>query len=195
VAVAAFKADMLGEQRARDREGRLHAARVPYMAAVDAYARTKGELLYPDANGSLRFTWGHVKGRPLEDGKAWTAFTTPRGLLEKETGKVPFNTPPAMLEKLRAQDWGRWASPALGTLPVNFLSTTDITNGNSGSAVLNARGEFVGLAFDGTLEGMLSDWAFDDNVTRTISVDSRYMLWVMEKVDGAHHLMTEMGVK
>jgi len=195
VAVSAFKADMIGEQRSREREGKLHAARVPYMAAVNAYAQSKGELLYPDANGSLRFTWGHVKGRALEDGKAWTAFTTPRGLLEKETGKEPFNNPPAMLEKLRAQDWGRWASPALGTLPVNFLSTTDITNGNSGSAVLNARGEFVGLAFDGTLEGMLSDWAFDDNVTRTISVDSRYMLWVMEKVDGAQHLMREMGVR
>jgi len=195
VAVAAFKADMIAEQRAREREGRLHAARVGYMAAVGAHAQARGELLYPDANGSLRFTWGHVKGRPLEDGKAWTAFTTPRGLLEKETGKEPFNNPPAMLEKLRAKDWGRWASPALGTLPVNFLSTTDITNGNSGSAVLNARGELVGLAFDGTLEGMLSDWAFDDNITRTISVDSRYMLWVMEKIDGAQHLLKEMGVK
>ncbi|MFQ3595274.1 MAG: S46 family peptidase, partial [Sphingomonadaceae bacterium] len=92
-------------------------------------------------------------------------------------------------------DFGALASPALGTLPVNFLSTTDITNGNSGSAVLNARGELVGLAFDGTLEGMLSDWWFDEATTRTISVDARYMRFVMERVDGADSLLAEMGLR
>ncbi|MGQ5702114.1 S46 family peptidase [Sandaracinobacteroides sp. A072] len=194
VAVAAYAADMMGEERAREREGRLHAARVAYMEAVKTHAASEGRLLYPDANGSLRFTWGKVAGRAIEDGKAWTAFTTTRGLLEKEKGEEPFNAPPALLEKVRAGDWGRWASPALGTLPVNFLSTTDITNGNSGSAVLNARGELVGLAFDGTIEGMLSDWKVDDATNRTIAVDARYMLWVMEKMDGAGHLLEEMGV-
>jgi hypothetical protein len=195
LAVAAFPGDMAAEAAAQERAGRLHAARVPYMAAVRAQADSKGRILYPDANGSLRFTYGHVKGRAIQDGKAWTAFTTTRGLLEKETGKEPFNSPPKLLEKLRAGDFGRWASPALGAMPLNFLSTTDITNGNSGSAVLNAKGEFVGLAFDGTLEGMLADWSVDENTNRTISVDSRYMLWVMEKVDGATNLLTEMGVK
>lgn len=194
VAVASYAADRAGEARARDREGRMHAARTAWMATVAAHAESQGRVLYPDANGSLRFTWGHVRGRPLEDGKAWTAFTTPRGILGKETGAEPFNSPPKLLAEARAGNWGRLASPALGTLPVNFLSTTDITNGNSGSAVLNGRGELVGLAFDGTLEGMLSDWHFDDTVTRTISVDSRYMRWVMEKVDGAGHLLGEMGV-
>jgi hypothetical protein len=194
LAVTAYAADTAAEARGKDLEGRLHAARLPYMAAVRAHADANGRTLYPDANGSLRFTWGHVKGRAIEDGKAWTAFTTTRGLLEKETGKEPFNAPPALLRTVRAADWGRWASPALGTLPLNFLSTTDITNGNSGSAVLNARGELVGLAFDGTIEGMLSDWAVDDATNRTIAVDARYMLWVMEKVDGAADLLAEMGV-
>ena len=80
-------------------------------------------------------------------------------------------------------------------MPVNYLSTVDITNGNSGSATLNARGEFVGLAFDGTLEGVVSDWSYDANVNRTIHVDSRFMLWTMDKVDGAGRLLKEMGVK
>ena len=194
-ALAAYPGDIAAEAAMKEREGKLHAARIPYMAAIKAYAQTQGRILYPDANGSLRFTYGHVKGRQIEDGKAWTAFTTPRGLLEKETGVEPFNSPPRLLEKARAKDWGRWASPALGTLPVNFLSTTDITNGNSGSAVLNARGEFIGLAFDGTIEGMLSDWKVDEATNRTIAVDSRYMLWVMEKVDGATNLLNELGLK
>lgn len=195
IAVMAYAADMRAEELRRDLEGRLHAARVPYMAAVKAYAASQGRQLYPDANGSLRFTWGHVRGRPIQDGKAWTAFTTARGLVEKETGKTPFDSPPALLARVRAADWGRWASPALGTLPVNFLSTTDITNGNSGSAILNARGEFVGLAFDGTIEGMLSDWKVDEATNRTIGVDARYMFWVMEKVDGADGLLKEMGLR
>ncbi len=195
VALASYAADRAGEARAREREGRMHAARTAWMATVAAHAATQGRVLYPDANGSLRFTWGQVRGRALQDGVAWTAFTTPRGILEKETGEEPFNSPPRLLAQARAGNWGRWASPALGTLPVNFLSTTDITNGNSGSAVLNGRGELVGLAFDGTLEGMLSDWHFDDTITRTISVDARYMLWVMEKVDGAQHLLAELGVE
>jgi hypothetical protein len=194
VAMAAWPGDAEAIARARDRDGRLHLARVPWMETVKAHARAEGRAVYPDANGSLRITFGHVRGRPIEDGKAWTAFTTPRGILAKETGSDPFDSPPRLLERVRTQDWGRWASPALGTLPVNFLSTTDITNGNSGSAVLNARGELVGLAFDGTLEGMLSDWHFDEALTRTISVDLRYMLWVMEKVDGADALLAEMGV-
>ena len=195
LAVAAFKADMLAEERQRDLSGRLDAARVPYMQAVRAHAASRGRLLYPDANGSLRFTFGQVKGRPAADGLSWTAFTTAAGILQKETGAAPFNSPPKLLEVLKARDWNCCASAHLGTLPVNFLSTTDITNGNSGSAVLNAQGEFVGLAFDGTLEGMLSDWWFEDATTRTISVDARYLRLVMEKVDGADALLAEMGLR
>ena len=95
----------------------------------------------------------------------------------------------------RAKNYGAYKVPALGTLPVNFLSTVDITNGNSGSSTLNAKGEFVGLAFDGTLDGVISDWAYDPASNRTIHVDSRFMLWTMEKVDGATRLLEEMGVK
>ncbi len=192
VALAAHAADMASEARSRERAGRFQLAQTQWLAAVSAHAQSTGNLLYPDANGSLRFTWGRVAGRPLADGIAWTAFTTPAGILQKHSGTPPFDTPPALLDQLRRGAWGPYASPALGTLPINFLSTTDITNGNSGSAVLNARGELVGLAFDGTLEGMLSDWHFDGGITRTISVDARYMLWLMENVDNAGHLVAEM---
>lgn len=195
VAVAAYAADMLAEERRRDLNGRLDAARVPYMAAVRAHAASEGRLLYPDANGSLRFTFGRVEGRRAADGLDWTPFTTAAGVLAKTTATAPFDSPPKLVQSLKAKDWGCCASAALGTLPVNFLSTTDITNGNSGSAVLNAQGELVGLAFDGTLEGMLSDWWFDPATTRTISVDARYMRFVMEKVDGAEALLAEMGVR
>jgi len=195
LAVAAWPEDREAIARARDLSGRLHAARLGWMEAVRAHAAARGRLLYPDANGSLRLTFGTVRGRPVEDGQSWDAFTTARGLLEKEKGREPFASPPALLAAARARRWGRWGSPALGTLPVNFLSTTDITNGNSGSPVLNARGELVGLAFDGTLEGMLSDWHYDEAITRTISVDLRYMFWVMETVDGAGALLRELGAE
>jgi len=195
LAVAAYAADMLAEERRRDLNGRLDAARLPYMAAVRAHAASEGRLLYPDANGSLRFTFGRVDGRKAADGLSWAPFTTAAGILAKTTDREPFDSPARLVSALRAQDWACCASAALGTLPVNFLSTTDITNGNSGSAVLNADGELVGLAFDGTLEGMLSDWWFDAATVRTISVDARYIRFVLEKVDGADALLTELGVR
>ena len=100
----------------------------------------------------------------------------------------------AEIELIKAKDYGQYAAPELGTLPVDYLSTVDITNGNSGSSTLNAKGEFVGLAFDGTIEGVVSDWMYDPKINRTIHVDSRFMLWTMDKVDGVQRLLTEMGV-
>jgi hypothetical protein len=149
--------------------------------------------MYPDANGSLRFTYGKVTGKTV-DGQAWMPFTTAEGIVAKHTGRGEFDAPDKMIELIKAKDYGRYVAPELGTLPVDFLSTVDITNGNSGSSTLNARGEFVGLAFDGTIEGVVSDWMYDPAINRTIHVDSRFMLWTMEKVDGAQRLLKEMGV-
>ena len=164
------------------------------MRGMLAFAETQGRILFPDANGSLRFTYGKVTGKTV-DGEIWTPFTTAEGLAAKQTGKGEFNAPQKAIDLIRAKDYGRWASPELGTLPVDYLSTVDITNGKSGSSTLNGRGEFVGLAFDGTLEGVVADWMFDPTINRTIHVDSRFMLWTMDKVDGAHRLLTEMGVQ
>ena len=194
LAVALYPGDIAREQRAKDRSGRMQAARSVYTRGAIAFAASRGKTLYPDANSSLRFTYGHVRGR-ARDGQVWTPFTTAEGFVAKQTGRGDFNAPASMIAALKAKDWGRYASPQLGTLPVDFMSTVDITNGNSGSSTLNARGEFVGLAFDGTLDGVISGWAFDQTINRTIHVDSRFMLWTMDKVDGAGRLLSEMGVK
>ncbi|HEY0148370.1 MAG TPA: S46 family peptidase [Allosphingosinicella sp.] len=193
LAVAAYARDIAREREAKERAGKLQAARSAYMRGMLAFADAKGRTLYPDANGSLRFTYGKVTGKTV-DGQVWTPFTTAEGLAAKQTGKGEFAAPQKAIDLIKAKDYGRWAAPELGTLPVDFMSTVDITNGNSGSSTLNARGEFVGLAFDGTLDGVIADWLYDPTINRTIHVDSRFMLWTMDKVDGAGRLLTEMGV-
>jgi hypothetical protein len=194
LAVATYDEDLRREAEAKARAGDIQRARSAYMTGRLAFAQSQGKSLYPDANGSLRFTWGKVIGR-ARDGQIWTPFTTAEGLAAKHTGKGEFDAPDKMIQLIQAKDYGRYASPTLRTLPVDFLSTVDITNGNSGSSTLNSRGEFVGLAFDGTLDGVVSDWMFNPAVNRTIHVDSRFMLWTMDKVDGAHRLLDEMGVQ
>ena len=194
LAIAAYPTMMADESRAKARSGRIQSARSVVMGGQLAFAKSQERTLYPDANGSLRFTYGKVTGK-TRDGQIWTPFTTAEGVVAKQTGRGEFDAPDAAIASLKAKDFGNYADPKLGTLPVNFLSTVDITNGNSGSSTLNAKGEFVGLAFDGTLDGVVADWSFDPSVNRTIHVDSRYMLWTMEKVDGADRLLQEMGVK
>ncbi|MBA4766156.1 MAG: S46 family peptidase [Porphyrobacter sp.] len=194
LAVATFDEAMAAEAADKERAGRVQWARSAVMAARLAYAASQGKTLYPDANGSLRFTYGKVTGKAV-DGQIWTAFTTAEGIVAKHTGRGEFDAPDKMIELIKAKDYAGYTAPALGTLPVDFMSTVDITNGNSGSSTLNARGEFVGLAFDGTIEGVVSDWMYDPAINRTIHVDSRFMLWTMDKVDGATRLLEEMGVK
>jgi hypothetical protein len=149
-----------------------------------------GGLLAPDANSTLRITYGTVKAFKPAD----PAFTTGAQILAKDTGKDPFDAPAPMLAAIREKKFGPYAN-ANGELPVNFLSDLDTTGGNSGSAVLNDRGELVGLNFDSTLQGVASDVVFDGASVRKIHVDARYMLWVMDAVDGADHLITEMGLQ
>jgi hypothetical protein len=193
LAVATYDEAMASEAEDKARSGHVQKARSTVMQARLAYAASQGKTMYPDANGSLRFTYGKVTGKAV-DGQVWTPFTTAEGILAKHTGRGEFDAPDTMIELIKAKDYGRYVAPELGTLPVDFLSTVDITNGNSGSSTLNARGEFVGLAFDGTIEGVVSDWMYDPKINRTIHVDSRFMLWTMEKVDGAQRLLKEMGV-
>ncbi|MCE7797191.1 S46 family peptidase [Sphingobium sufflavum] len=194
LAVALNPGDMAGEAKEKDRAGRIQAARSLYMQGLLDYRKAVGQPIYPDANGSLRLTWGKVTGR-TRDGQIWTPFTTAEGLVAKQTGKGEFDAPDAAIAAIRARDYGPYVAPALGTLPVDFMSTVDITNGNSGSSTLNAKGEFVGLAFDGTLDGVISDWAYAADRNRTIHVDSRFMLWTMDTIDHADRLLKEMGAK
>ncbi|HVR44501.1 MAG TPA: S46 family peptidase [Thermoanaerobaculia bacterium] len=180
------------ERREKEWKGAFSRLRPEYMNALRA---VRGGLLAPDANGTLRVTFGEVVGYAPRDGVMYTPFTTAGGILEKNTGEGEFDAPARALELVRDRRFGPYQDPDLGGLPVNFLTTVDITNGNSGSATLNGRGELAGLAFDGNYEAMGSDYVFDEKLQRAIHVDSRYMLWVMDAVDGADHLLREMGIE
>jgi hypothetical protein len=116
-------------------------------------------------------------------------------MIQKNTGKAPFNAPAKLLQAVEAKKFGPYVDAELGEVPIDFLTDLDITGGNSGSATLNARGELVGLAFDGNYEAMASDWLFMPDISRAIHVDLRYILWVMDAVDGADWLLEELGVR
>jgi hypothetical protein len=177
------------------REGAMLRVRPRYMQALLARA---GGLVAPDANGTLRVTFGTVKGKPGPDGIFWTAFTSLKGVEQKNTGEGEFDAPARELEAIRALRAGKetpYVLPAIGDVPVDFLSTVDTTGGNSGSPTLDGKGELVGLLFDGTYDTIASDFLFDRVNTRSIHADARYMLWVMTEVDGASYLVKEMGVE
>ena len=172
-------------------EGTMAALRPRYVAALRAFS--EGPLA-PDANSTLRVTFGTVRGyKPQPDADVYHPFTTVSQMLAKHTGKEPFNAPAAAVEAAKTAKETGYVDPALGDVPLDFLADLDITGGNSGSATLNAKGELIGLAFDGNYESIASDWVFMPDVTRSIHVDIRYVLWVMDYVDGAHRLMEEMG--
>lgn len=146
---------------------------------------------YYDANRTLRITTGHVAGYSPQDGLVAMPFTRAQGALAK-VGPAPFDAPVDVVAALPTAAQSRWADPKLNDLPVDFLTTLDTTGGNSGSATLNAEGELIGLIFDGVWEAMSADWAFDPALTRSIHVDVRYLLWMLESVDGAPHLVKEL---
>ncbi len=194
LAVALYDTEMAEEKAAKDRAGRTQALRPKYMQAIIDWQKSKNYTAYPDANSTLRITYGNVMGGSPKDGLIYTPFTTLEGILAKDTGVEPFNAPKKQLELIKAKDYGQYALKSIGSVPVNFLSDLDTTGGNSGSATLNANGELVGLLFDGTFESVNSDWDFDPRTTRSIHLDTRYMLWVMEKLDGAENLLDEMTI-
>ncbi|HTJ93314.1 MAG TPA: S46 family peptidase [Pararobbsia sp.] len=194
--MVALMPDLLAdEHRNKGIAGDFAALRPRYMAAMTAFHAAQGKPVYPDANGSLRVTFGTVEGYEPRDGTAYTPFTTAEGIVQKNTGTEPFDAPAAELNAIRDKAYDSYASTELGTLPVNFLANLDITGGNSGSPTLDKDGHLVGLAFDGVWEGVSSGWQFDPAVTRSISVDVRYMLWVMHHVDHADNLLKEMKVE
>ncbi|HYK01604.1 MAG TPA: S46 family peptidase [Thermoanaerobaculia bacterium] len=181
------------EERDTTASGAMARLRPGYF---DALRKVTGGTLYPDANSTLRLTFGRVVGYSPKDATYLTPQTTLRGLLEKESGKDPFDNPPALLAAAAEQSKTRpYLDPELKDVPVNFLSTCDTTGGNSGSPTLNAKGELVGLLFDGNYESIDADFLFNPAVTRSIHVDAQYMLWVMDAVDGADELLKELGVE
>ena len=147
----------------------------------------------PDANRTLRLTYGHVKGYSPRDGLLARPFTTVEGVVEKTTGVPPYyDTPTSLLALAAARDFGRFASPALGTVPVDLLYDGDTTGGSSGSPILNARGQVVGVNFDRVWEATINDYAWSPEFSRSIGVDIRYILWVTVRVGGATRVADEL---
>lgn len=152
----------------------------------------KGEPSYPDANSTMRFTYGSVKGYSPKDAVQYRYYTTLDGVMEKEDpDNWEFVVEPELKAWWKAGDFGRYALPD-GKMPVAFLSNNDITGGNSGSPIMNAKGELIGLAFDGNWESMSSDVMFEPDLQRCINVDIRYVLFIVEKLGGAKWLVDEM---
>lgn len=155
-------------------------------------AEMRGVTPYPDANSTLRFSYGNIKGYSPREAEFRTPFTTIKGMLEKDTGVNPFDVPQKLKDLQRARDFGRYGSG--DSVVVNFLATTDIIGGNSGSPILNGNGEQVGLVFDGNYEGLGNDFYYDPERNRTISVDIRYVLFVTEKFGDAKWVVDEMRI-
>jgi hypothetical protein len=148
---------------------------------------------YPDANSTLRFTYGNVRGYQPREAVVYTPFSTLKGVIEKDTGVFPFDVPEKLKDLQARRDFGRYGVG--DSVPVNFLSSTDIIGGNSGSPIMNAYGEQVGIVFDANYEGLGNDIFFSNDYGRTISVDIRYVLFLVEKYDNMGWILNEMTIK
>ncbi|WP_282110182.1 S46 family peptidase [Shewanella algicola] len=211
LAVAIHDTNMALEKSEKLLEGKLSSVRPEYMKAIIDYYKSNNWPVYPDANRTLRITYGIVDGYKSKDAMYKQPFTRLEGLLAKHTGKEPFNVPAKLLAAIKSGDLGKHRvtsvyqqqsncqfmscldKPAnFNSVPVNFLSSADTTGGNSGSPVFNGQGELVGLNFDSTYEAITKDWFFNPTITRAIHVDIRYILWMMDKVDHADNLIKEL---
>ena len=157
-------------------------------------------IQYPDANSTLRLTYGTVQSLPKstnpnrQPDAPSNYYTTMDGLVAKhKAGDEEFENPQRLLDLAKAKDFGQYADKA-GFMPINFLSNNDITGGNSGSPVMNGKGELIGIAFDGNIEAMAGDVIFDPKLQRTISVDIRYVLWIIDKYAGATNIIDELTI-
>jgi hypothetical protein len=178
-------------QRERDWASRSAIHRPVWRSAVAAHA---GKPIAPDANSTLRVSFAHVQGYVPRDGVQYTPFTTLTGLVAKHTGSEPFALPESVLAAARSPG-ERWFEPGLKDLPINFLADGDSSGGNSGSPMVNGNGELVGINFDRVWENVAGDFGFNPALSRNISVDIRYLLWLLERVDNADELLRELGVE
>lgn len=169
--------------------GKIDRLRLLYQQGM---AEMKGITPYPDANSTLRFSYGNIKGFSPREAEYRTPFTTLKGMIEKDTGKNPFDMPQKLKDLQASKDFGRFGEG--DSVVVNFLSSNDIIGGNSGSPILNGNGEQVGLCFDGNYEGLGNDFYYDPNYNRTISADIRYVLFVTEKFGNAGWILNEMKI-
>jgi len=182
------------EEQGKQREGDLLRLRPAYMQALMGYYRSQGRSVYPDANSTLRVSYGTVQALHPRDAVSYSPVTTVAGIVEKNTNTVPFDAPKPLLDAIAKGDFGSTADPVLKTQTVNFLTNLDTTGGNSGSPVLNARGQLIGLNFDSNWESVSASWMFDPRYKRAVHVDMRYLRWLLAKVQPAPQLLKEMNL-
>jgi hypothetical protein len=182
------------EDAGKARDGELLRLRPAYMRALAGYRASQGRSVYPDANSTLRVSYGKVAALQPRDAVAYAPVSTVQGIVEKHTGVAPFAAPQPLLDAIAKGDYGSTADPTLGTQSVDFMTNLDTTGGNSGSPVLDADGKLIGLNFDSNWEAVSASWMYDPRYKRAIHVDLRYLRWLMAKVYPAPHLLREMAL-
>jgi hypothetical protein len=164
-----------------------------YLKGLMEMNPAKAKMMYPDATFTMRVSYGNVKPYRPRDAVVYDYVTTSKGLLEKyKPGDYEFNLPEKQVDLIKKKDFGPYADPIRKELIIDFITTNDITGGNSGSPVINGKGELIGLAFDGNYEALSHKMAFDKDLNRTICVDIRYVLWCIDKLGGAEHIIKEL---
>ena len=164
-----------------------------YMKGIMEMDPAKAKMMYPDATFTMRVSYGAVKSYKPRDAVAYDYVTTSKGILEKyKAGDYEFDLPANQIDMLKKKDFGQYMDPTRKDLVINFITTNDITGGNSGSPVINGKGELIGLAFDGNYEALSHKLAFDKDLNRTICVDIRYVLWCIDKLGGGSNIINEL---
>jgi hypothetical protein len=180
------------EDRDEEFDGNISAVR-PLL--IEGMKEWKGGAFYPDANGTIRLTYGTVTGYAPADAVNYSCVTRLGGVIEKNTGVEPFDCPEKLVQLWEKKDFGKYEHDCFVDVPVDFLSTCDITGGNSGSPIINGKGECIGAAFDGNWESISADYLFNSELNRCISVESRYILFVLDKFSGAYELLGELTIQ
>jgi len=173
----------------RQRSGALDELSAKLIEIKQAFL---GKAFIPDANGTFRLTFGHIRGYSPQDAVWYAPFTTLEGVAQKHTGSEPFAAPLRELDLIRDRFYGRFATTTLKSVPVDLLYDTDTTGGNSGSPVMNSKGELIGLNFDRSYEATINDYAWSQAYSRSIGVDIRYVLWILDQFSGAKRLLKEI---
>ena len=176
----------------RKRTGELNRLSAKLVTVKEAWKKSD---FIPDANSTLRMTFGRIRGYSPSDATYFSPITTLNGVIEKSSDEPEYNTPKKIRDLVKKKEYGRYKNKKLNDVPVNILYDMDTTGGNSGSPVLNANGELIGVNFDRAFEATINDYAWNESYSRSIAVDIRYVLWNVEKVGEADFLLKEIGIK